>query len=152
MQSDIKGFTAGAYCGGVALRYTVKDSLNNVITPTWLSFNSATFVFTVNSNNVAHAGRYHVSLEQYLIGFPNITDTNGFYIDLTTNSACSVTSIDFANARSPFVMYTDNGSLTVSFPTWSQTPACGYTATLALTGLASPFVPTNNGNGTWTLA
>jgi hypothetical protein len=99
-----------------------------------------------DTTTVGDIGTYDVEVVQYLPYFSNIeSDPAVFKINLV----CNVDSIVFAPARASFVMYTDNSDYNdLTFPTWTSTPDCGYTSSLSLSGLVSPFSLT----GTWTIA
>ena len=138
----------GEYCGGVDIRYSVTDSSANLVTPGWLEWDPATFTFTVkDTTTVGDIGTYDVEVVQYLHYFSNIESAPAYFkINLVP---CNVDSIVFDSARASFVMYTDDNDYNdLTFPTWTSTPDCGYTSSLSLSGLASPFSLT----GTWTIA
>lgn len=117
-------------CGARSYTITVKDSSNNVVTsPTFISIDSATGLITLNpsaSPPSGNVGSFTAVIRSTLTNYGSVAayDQNLSF----TIGHCIVTSITQTGGTIVNVVFTLTAqtSLSYTYPTYTQSPACNY--------------------------
>lgn len=119
---------------------------------TWLTVYSTANSFRVESTSISDVGAV-VQYKVCLVRYPTIcTATKSFTV---TINPCEVTSITATNAASytgqTLTLQIGGSSYTESFPTYTQSPACGYAIEnyfILESSASAPFPPFSHSSST----
>lgn len=138
--------TVVTFCGTPT--YTTSPSY------TWLTLDATGLIITTAPTNVADIGTYTISYTAALAAYPSIgTSTVSFVVTIQN---CIVTSIALATAMTTTATFTFGVPLSIAFPVFTQTPACGYALTYTYTydsvATQPAWVTPNTGTNTFDLS